>query len=213
VQAVRGARLPGHGLRQGRVRAQPGVRPGHAAEGTTGARPSGCGPGRARTQQRARGQGAAGGAARERGATGEGLGRGETRQGGATRGGARPGRGLAEGGARRREGLGRGGTRRGERDAGRGSGPGAGCGMAGPLPRRVMGQGRARGQGKKKGGGGGRERKGRGGENSPSGIQTPAISSPNPRAPRGEREVGEGSYCAGEKIKEATGLGGGGANG
>jgi hypothetical protein len=85
--------------------------------------------------------------------------------------------------------------------------------MAGPLPRRVMGQGRARGQGKKKGGGGGRERKGRGGENSPSGIQTPAISSPNPRAPRGEREVGEGSYCAGEKIKEATGLGGGGANG
>jgi hypothetical protein len=52
----------------------------------------------------------------------------------------------------------------------------------------------------KKGGGGGRERKGRGGENSPPGIQTPTILSPNPRAPRGEREVeeGEGGYCSGE---------------
>jgi hypothetical protein len=51
----------------------------------------------------------------------------------------------------------------------------------------------------KKGGGGGRE-KGRGGENSPSGIQIPAILTPNPRAPRGEREVkeGEGGYYAGE---------------
>jgi hypothetical protein len=43
-------------------------------------------------------------------------------------------------------------------------------------------------------------RKGRRGENSPPGIQTPTILSPNPRAPRGEREVeqGEGGYCAGE---------------
>ena len=47
---------------------------------------------------------------------------------------------------------------------------------------------------------GGEREKGRGGENSPPGIQTPAISTPNPRAPRGEREVeeGEGGYCVGE---------------
>jgi hypothetical protein len=64
-----------------------------------------------------------------------------------------------------------------------------------------MGQGRARGQGKKKGGGGGRERKGRGGENSPLGIQTPAILSPNPRAPWGERERWEREVTAREKIK------------
>jgi hypothetical protein len=38
VQAARGSRLPGHGLGQGRVRAQPGARPGHATEGTAGAR-------------------------------------------------------------------------------------------------------------------------------------------------------------------------------
>jgi hypothetical protein len=62
-----------------------------------------------------------------------------------------------------------------------------------------MRTGEGRVQGKKKGGGGRRE-KGRGGENSPPGIQIPAISTPNPRAPRGEREVeeGEGGYCAGE---------------
>jgi hypothetical protein len=62
---------------------------------------------------------------------------------------------------------------------------------------RAMRTGKGRVQGKKKGGGGGRET-GRGGENSPPGIQIPAISTPNPKAPRGEREVGEGSYCAGE---------------
>jgi hypothetical protein len=61
-----------------------------------------------------------------------------------------------------------------------------------------MRTGEGRVQGKKKGEGGGRERKGRVGENSPPRIQTPTISSPNPRAPRGGREVGEGGYCAGE---------------
>jgi hypothetical protein len=53
-----------------------------------------------------------------------------------------------------------------------------------------------------KGRGGEREGEGRGGENSPPGIQIPVISTPNPRAPRGEREreveEGEGGYCAGE---------------
>jgi hypothetical protein len=58
----------------------------------------------------------------------------------------------------------------------------------------------ARGQGKKKGRGRKRERREGEGKNSPPVIQTPAISTPNPRAPRGEREVeeGEGGYCAGE---------------
>jgi hypothetical protein len=53
--------------------------------------------------------------------------------------------------------------------------------------------------GEEEGRGGGRE-KGRGGENSPLGIQISAISTPNPRAPRGEREVEEreGGYYAGE---------------
>jgi hypothetical protein len=45
-------------------------------------------------------------------------------------------------------------------------------------------QGRA--QGKKKGEGG-RERREGEGKNSPPGIQIPVISTPNPRAPRGER--------------------------
>jgi hypothetical protein len=42
--------------------------------------------------------------------------------------------------------------------------------------------------------------KGRGGGKLTSGIQILAISTPNPRAPRGEREVeeGEGGYCVGE---------------
>jgi hypothetical protein len=96
---------------------------------------------------------------------------------------------------------------------GRGS---AGAGLAGGSATRGGARGRARDAprlGRRHGarrGRGGRaargirregeegERKGRRGENSPPGIQTPAISSPNPRAPRGEREVGEGSYCAGE---------------
>jgi hypothetical protein len=57
----------------------------------------------------------------------------------------------------------------------------------------------ARVQGKKKGRGGReREGKGRGGEKLTPGIQTPAISTPNPRAPQGEKEVEEGGYCAGE---------------
>jgi hypothetical protein len=139
---------------------------------------------------------------------------------------------------RRREGLGRGGARQGGRDAGRGSagaglaggrdagrgsagaGLGAGRGMrhgwvaatardeAGEGARRT--RGRARGQGKK-GGGGGRERKGMGGENSPPGIQTPTISSPNPRAPRRRERGGRGKLLRGRKSNETTGLGGGGA--
>jgi hypothetical protein len=62
-----------------------------------------------------------------------------------------------------------------------------------------IGEGRV--QGKKKGEGGGRER--REGENSPPGIQTPAITSPNPRAPRGERErwKREREVTTREKIK------------
>jgi hypothetical protein len=51
--------------------------------------------------------------------------------------------------------------------------------------------------------------KGRGGENSPLGIQTPAISTPNPRAPRGEREV----VTAREKSNEPNGSRGRGARG
>jgi hypothetical protein len=78
-------------------------------------------------------------------------------------------------------------NRAGARDASRRS-RGAAEGAAGRMAR-----------GRRKGGGG-RERREGEGKNSPPGIQTPAITSPNPRAPRGEREVeeGEGGYCAGE---------------
>jgi hypothetical protein len=62
------------------------------------------------------------------------------------------------------------------------------------------GVGREAARGRRRGGGGEND-KGRGGKNSPLGIQTPAFTSPNPRAPWGERErgeEGERGYCAGE---------------
>jgi hypothetical protein len=168
-----------------------------------------------------------------RGSAGAGLTGGVTRggarprwgsRGGATQGGARPEgrdagrgspRGTTRGGARQRRGSPR------ESDAGRGSAKhGMRHGWVAATARDGAGEGvwrargRARGQGKNKGGAGGRERKGRGGENSPRGIQTPAISSPNPRAPWGERERGgRGKLLCGRKSNETTGLGGGGAHG
>jgi hypothetical protein len=69
---------------------------------------------------------------------------------------------------------------------------------AGPARGRARrGQGRGASRGRREG----EEGERREGENSPPGIQIPAISTPNPRAPRGrEREVeeGEGGYCVGE---------------
>jgi hypothetical protein len=65
----------------------------------------------------------------------------------------------------------------------------------------VRPRGRARVQGKKKGRGW-REREGKGRGKLTSGIQTPAILSPNPRAPRGrERWKREREVTAREKIK------------
>jgi hypothetical protein len=54
-----------------------------------------------------------------------------------------------------------------------------------------------------------REEKGRGGENSPPGIQIPAISTPNP-GHHGEREVeeGGGGCCAGNPNERGRGEGG-----
>jgi hypothetical protein len=49
-----------------------------------------------------------------------------------------------------------------------------------------------------------------GGENSPPGIQSPAISSPNPRAPWGRERGGRGKLLRGRKSNETMGLGEGG---
>jgi hypothetical protein len=58
----------------------------------------------------------------------------------------------------------------------------------------------------------GRERERREGGNSPPGIQISVISTPNPRAPRGEREVEEGEgVTAREKSNESNGSREGGA--
>jgi hypothetical protein len=93
--------------------------------------------------------------------------------------------------------MGRGGARAAERGAEQLTGAGA----HGQGERASWGGTRAW-PGEEEREGEGKREKGRGGEgkNSPSGIQTPAIMSPNPRAPWGEREVeeGEGGYCAGE---------------
>jgi hypothetical protein len=108
----------------------------------------------------------------------------------------------------RASGQGRGGRGAGARLAGEGltGGQRAGCGVGegrdGVAPARGArdeDRGGAR-PGEEEGIGRREREKGRGGENSPPGIQTPAISTPNPKAPRGEREVeeGEGGYCAGE---------------
>jgi hypothetical protein len=173
-------------------------------------------------------EGSAGGAARRgevlgRGGTrrgvqhGEGLGQGGTRRVARRGEGLRAGRGMRHGWvaatARGQGCSGRGADRRGgahrrpARRARDGEGARPGGTRQGARATRI-GEGRV--QGKKKGGGGGRERKGRGGENSPPGIQTPAISSPNPRAPRGERD-GRGKLMRGGKSNETTRLGGGGA--
>jgi hypothetical protein len=185
---MRGAKLPGHGLGQGRAWRE--------AEGTTGARGQGTGRG-VREGSPRRGRGSLGPRRARRGRAAAGAGR--------ARGGARRARELTWGGARRA--WDRGSARLGaaERRAERlaGAGARAGCGAR-------AGEGRARGQGKKKGRGRERE-KGRGGENSPPGIQTPAITSPNPRAPWGERGGrGRGSLLRGRKSNETKGLGGGG---
>jgi hypothetical protein len=84
-------------------------------------------------------------------------------------------------------------ARRGARRAGQGGG------AARARDTHEQGAGRAR-PGEEEGRGRERERREGEGKNSPLGIQIPAISTPNPRAPRGEREVevGEGGYCAGE---------------
>jgi hypothetical protein len=108
----------------------------------------------------------------------------------------RAGRGEGSPGVARRRagrgGRGRGWTRGGigarlaeaSAQARRGRGEGA-AGM-GPAGARATGSGEGA-QGKKKGRGRRERGRGRGGENSPPGIQIPAISTPNPRAPRGEK--------------------------
>jgi hypothetical protein len=83
---------------------------------------------------------------------------------------------------------------------------------------REQGAGHARAGGRvgeEEGEGEEREEREREGKNSPPGIQTPTISTPNPRAPRGERErwKKESEVTAREKSNEPNESGGRGCQG
>jgi hypothetical protein len=132
--------------------------------------------------------------------------------------GSRPRRGAAGEGSRQGRGSpkaahGRGGDTGGASAWG-GRGGGAGRGAKGLRGCGAEG-GAERGQGGRAGEKKGRERREREregeGENSPPWIQIPAISTPNPRAPQGERErwKREREVTAWEKSNETNGSGGG----
>jgi hypothetical protein len=152
---------------------------------------AGCGGGgRARWGRAGRGEGRG-----SPGLSAHGGGRGSPGRRGAAAGGREPvGRGAAWGVRARRP---RGGTGRASR------------GRAGRGRRGARARG-ARERRKKKGEGGSERREGEG-KNSPSGIQIPVISTPNPREPRGERGGRvRGRLLRGRNQMSQTDLGKGG---
>jgi hypothetical protein len=197
-----GRESPGHG--HGAKHGHWGARRGRSRRGTAGERglaTGGLGEARARRagaeppapdagrEPRARGREGLAEGARGRAGRGARWGGACRAQGGGSPGGrAQGGRGAARGGAgaarrgQARAGGGRGSPGGAEAEEGRGS-PGR---ARGGSSRAGAGAGEGA-QGKKKGRGRRERGRGRGGGNSPPGIQIPAISTPIPRAPRGER--------------------------
>jgi hypothetical protein len=214
--------VPVRGTRVAETRARIGARPrARPGRGTRGARRgrrraarargvglagAGARPGRSRPP----GQGLAAGAGATAGAGARGRGspgRGRARGGSPGRGRAR-GRGQGQAAARARPNVGEGGSP--GREGRRGGSPGAGEARRGRLAG-AWDWDRRGAQGKKKERGRRERGRGRGGENSPPGIQIPVISTPNPRAPQGERGGrGRGRLLHGRNQMSQKDLGKGG---